>query len=47
MEKFWVMFLVPFYLLFVLVVIGIPVTMLIKKLPEGSKLRRILLIRIS
>lgn len=41
------MFLMPFYVLFVLVVIGIPVRMLIEKLPEKHWLRRFLLLRIS
>jgi hypothetical protein len=47
MEKFWAALLVPFYLLFVLALIGIPVTWLIRKLPPDSKLRKLLLTRIS
>jgi hypothetical protein len=47
MEKFWAMLLVPFYLLIVLTVIGIPVRWLICKLPPQSKIRRLLLTRIS
>lgn len=47
MEKFWAMLLMPFYLLIVLAVIGIPVTMLVNKLPADSKLKRILLKRLN
>lgn len=45
MDKFFAMLLVPFYLLVVLTVIGIPVTWLVKKLPEDSRIRKILLTR--
>lgn len=45
--SFWTMLLIPFYLLFVLVVIGIPVRMLIEKLPKDHWLRKLLLYRIS
>jgi hypothetical protein len=47
MEKFWAMLLVPFYLLIVLTVIGIPVRWLICKLSPENKLRKLLLTRIS
>lgn len=47
MEKFWAALLVPFYLLVVLAVIGIPVTWLVRKLPPDSKVRKLLLTRIS
>lgn len=47
MEKFWAALLVPFYLLVVLVVVGIPVTWLVKKLPPDSRLRKLLLARIG
>ena len=47
MEKLWAMLLLPFYLLIVLTVIGIPVRWLICKLPERHWLRRLLLTRIS
>lgn len=47
MVAFWTMLLVPFYVLIVLVVIGIPVRMLIEKLPERHWLRRLLLLKIS
>lgn len=45
MDKFWVMLLLPFYLLIVLTVFGIPITWLVKKLPENSRIRKILLTR--
>lgn len=47
MEKFWAMLIVPFYLVIVLTVIGLPVRWLINKLPDDSKLKKLLLIRIS
>ena len=46
MEKFWAMLLMPFYVLIVLTVIGIPVCWLISKLPNG-RLKRLLLLKIS
>jgi len=47
MEKFLAMLLVPFYLLIVLTVIGIPVRWLISKLPPKHLVRRILSAKIS
>lgn len=47
MEKFWAFLAIPFYLLVVLTVIGIPLRWLVCKLPPTSWLRRLLLTRIS
>lgn len=47
MDKFWTMLLIPFYLVIVFTVIGIPMRWLVSKLPPDSKIRRLLLMRIG
>ena len=47
MTTFLTLALVPFYVLIVLVLIGIPVTALIKRLPQEHWLRKLLLKKIS